>query len=67
MKEDRDVENIPPTSDALKLHVKRSVLLGGHIYGQALQKQPNIPSPDEYGCQLVGNPAVWHPLWILRL
>ena len=30
----REIENIPPTADALEEHAKRAVYQGGHVWGQ---------------------------------
>jgi len=42
-------QKIPPTSDALSLHIRRSTYLGGHIWGQADCAAPSMPSPSEWG------------------
>ena len=39
------VQLIPPTSAALKQHVRRAVYQGGHVWGQALLPAPALPSP----------------------
>ena len=43
------VESIPPTKAALEEHVKRAVLQGGHVWGQALVLTPELPSPCKWG------------------
>lgn len=45
----RDVENIPPTEDALQLHTLHAVYQAGYIWRQSLQKDPQLPSPNAYG------------------
>ena len=45
----REIENIPPTKDALRQHVLRTGYQAGHVWGQALLKEPQLPSPDEFG------------------
>ena len=49
----RKMENIPPTLHALKQHVKRAVFQAGHIWGQSLIGEPNVPSPDLWGWKRV--------------
>ena len=41
----RTLENIPPTQGALLQHVKRAAFQAGHVWGQALQSQQELPSP----------------------
>ena len=45
----RKVENIPPTKEALRQHVKRAVFQAGHIWGQSQIANPVIPSPADWG------------------
>ena len=45
----RTMENIPPTSAALRQHTKRSALQGGHCWGQCIQQIQYLPSPAEWG------------------
>ena len=44
--QNRNMENIPPTLHALEQHVKRAVYHAGHIWGQSLIGEPEVPSPD---------------------
>ena len=39
-----DFDHLPPTQNALKHHVQRAAYTAGHIWGQALQKCPEMPS-----------------------
>ena len=44
-----NVQLIPPTSAALKQHVRRAVYQGGHVWGQALLPAPALPSMTDWG------------------
>ena len=57
----RLIENIPPTRDALMLHVKRSTYQAGYIWGQTLLTTPQLPSPSEWGWEKLG--TTWTPCW----
>lgn len=57
----KQIENIPPTLAALKEHVKRAVLIGGHIWAQCLVKSMNIPNAEDWGWKRNGN--IWKPYW----
>ena len=50
----RPYDAIPPTSAALKEHVKRATFQAGAVWGQATITQPDIPSPGEWGWKLEG-------------
>jgi hypothetical protein len=55
------IENIPPTENALKQHIKRAVYQAGYVWYQSLQKVQSLPCPSEWGWKSVdGN---WTPLW----
>ncbi|KAK7495213.1 hypothetical protein BaRGS_00013623, partial [Batillaria attramentaria] len=57
----RQIDNIPPTSEALLQHCKRAVYQGGHIQGQADIPAPDLPDPSDWGWQsAVGK---WQPFW----
>ena len=43
----REIENIPPSHAALQQHVKRAAFKAGHIWGQLLIPNPEIPSPKD--------------------
>ncbi|KAE8738583.1 hypothetical protein FOCC_FOCC015929, partial [Frankliniella occidentalis] len=58
----RQMDNIPPTEDALQLHGRRAAFQGGFIWAQSLQKQPNVPSPADWGWTKTDNG--WQPVWI---
>ena len=40
----KDFDHLPPTQNALKHRVQRAAYTAGHIWGQALQKCPEMPS-----------------------
>ena len=44
-----NVKGIPPTYDALEQHVKRAAFQGGFIWSNTLEKQPELPSPCDWG------------------
>ena len=57
----RLLENIPPTSAALRQHLLRAVFQAGYVWGQSLVKDPVIPSPDAWGWKQDG--TKWKPVW----
>jgi len=59
----RKMVNIPPTLHALEQHVKRAVFQAGHIWGQSLIGEPNIPSPDLWGWERAKDDSAWTPCW----
>ena len=61
-KKGRTTVAIPPTSDALLQHVKRSAYQAGHVWAQSLIQNANLPSPSEYGW--VRNESQWQPFWM---
>ena len=58
----RKVENIPPTKEALRQHVKRAVFQAGHIWGQSQIAKPEIPSPADWGW-VKSEDNGWCPFW----
>ena len=54
----RKIENILPT-----LHVKRAFYQAGHIWGQSLIEEPQVPSPDVWGGERVTEDSQWTPCW----
>ena len=46
--QNRNMDNIPPTLYALEQHVKRAAYQAGHIWGQSLIGEPEVPSPDSW-------------------
>ena len=59
----RDIEAIPPTSDALRQHAKSSTYQAGHCWGNSLVPSPPFPCPSEWGWVKVSN-DMWAPLWM---
>ena len=59
----RQIENIPPTKASLHQHILRAVYVSSYIWGQSLQKQPNIPSPANWGWQKDEAGKAWRPIW----
>ena len=59
----RNIENIPPTRDALEQHVKRAAYQAGHIWGQSLIGMPETPSPSLWGWQRQDENSPWTPYW----
>ncbi|CAH1160137.1 unnamed protein product [Phaedon cochleariae] len=57
----RTLDGIPPTKDALMLHVKRAAYQAGHVWGQANVKKPVLPSPGAWGW--TRDDIGWEPTW----
>lgn len=55
------MDALPPTSAALLQHIKRSGYQAGYVWAQSLCKNPNLPSPSEWGW--VKHEDQWQPLW----
>ncbi|XP_061712127.1 uncharacterized protein LOC133521274 [Cydia pomonella] len=60
----RSLQNIPPTKDALKMHIMRAAYQAGQVWGQALKSLPEIVSPMNWGWTDTGD--VWKPTWITQ-
>ncbi|CAE1318539.1 unnamed protein product [Acanthosepion pharaonis] len=45
----RSYELIPPTQGALKEHAKRAAIQAGHIWGQSVVRDPELPCPSVWG------------------
>ena len=54
------MESLPPTKAALVQHANRAVYQAGHIWGQAFNATPALPSPGDWGWT---DPPEWKPLW----
>lgn len=54
--------DIPPTAAALKQHILRAVIQGGHTWAQALVLQMVIPDPGNWGWQKHEGSG-WTPIW----
>ena len=57
----REIEAIPPTSDALRQHARRSTYQAGHCWDNSLVPSPPFPCPSEWGWVKVVN-DMWVPL-----
>ena len=60
----REIENIPPTKDALAQHVLRVGYEAGHVWGQATIKAPQLPSPADFGWTWEVANAQWNMKWM---
>ena len=45
----RSIDNIPPTSEALKMHTLRSSYIAGHVWGQSTLQNQILPEPNAWG------------------
>jgi hypothetical protein len=60
-KKGRQIENVPPTSEALLQHSKRAIYQGGFIWGQADRPVQTLPDPSAWGWQFAA--GRWEPFW----
>ena len=60
----RSIEAMPPTGAALLQHAKRATYQGGHVWGQAHVRAPDLPSPESWGWSKSATKG-WEPLWTL--
>lgn len=58
----KEYNNIPPTEDALKIHALRAAYQAGYIWGQALERSPELPSPGDWGWKPADG-GTWDILW----
>jgi hypothetical protein len=59
-----NVQLIPPTSSALKQHVRRAVYLGGHVWSQSLVPAPVLRSPTDWEW-IKTSDQMYEPLWTM--
>ena len=64
-KQNRQIDNIPPTQAALLQHILRSTYQGGHVWGQCLVKQQHLPSPGDWGWFKEETEKAWSPVWTM--
>ena len=57
----RQYDLIPPTQAALKEHAKRASYEAGYVWGQALKRHPQMPSPSDWGW--VEQDKEWKVFW----
>ena len=48
----RNIDNIPPPQAALYQHVKRASYQSGHMWGQSLKVQPELPDVTDWGLEI---------------
>ena len=60
----REIENIPPTQDALAQHLFRVGYQAGHVWSQAMTKKPQLPSPAEFGWIWNESSTEWNIKWM---
>ena len=59
-KQSRNLENLPPTEDALLQHTKRAIFQAS-IWNTAATENVILPSPEMFGWKQDG--GVWSPVW----
>lgn len=59
----RNIENVPPSKNALEQHVKRAVYQAGFIWGQTLTANPTVPSPEDWGWMRRERDSSLTPYW----
>ena len=60
-KKSRQMQNLPPTQAALMEHIKRACYQAGYCWACALQTEPELPSPSDWGWQKLTDK--WEPKW----
>lgn len=60
-KKDLQLENLPPTEDALHKHILRAVYQGGYVWGQIIAPQQQLPCPADWGWS--NQNGYWEPIW----
>lgn len=58
----RSIDLLPPTSAALYQQAKRASYQAGHCWGQSLIRDPELPSPSDWGW-IRGTSQLWQPIW----
>jgi hypothetical protein len=56
----KEMSMLPPTQAALKQHIRRATLQGGHYWGNLTTAVRSLPSPADWGWT---SPESWKPLW----
>jgi len=59
----KQIDRIPPTKATLKEHVKRTMYQAGHIWGQTLTAEQQLPNPGDWGWTKNANDE-WAPFWM---
>ena len=58
----RNIDNIPPPQAALDQHITRSSYQSGHVWGQSLEVQPELPDVSDWGWE-TSQTAGYIPKW----
>ena len=58
----RNIDNIPPPQAALDQHITRSSYQSGHMWGQSLEVQPELPDVTDWGLE-ISQTAGYIPKW----
>ena len=53
-KKNTQFDHLPPTSASLYQHILRAFYQACFVWGEALIKNPNLPSPEQWGWQRCG-------------
>ena len=61
--ENRSMEKLPPTQDALLQHARRAVYQAG-IWTSSTNTQQALPSPRDYGWMKEPGTSTWVPVWM---
>ena len=60
----QNIENIPPTKNALFLHTRRALYQSG-VWSRCLEAQQNLPSPKDFGWLESSDQVIkWIPNWM---
>ena len=61
-----NIENVPPTKDALYLHTRRALYQSG-IWARCLEAYQRLPSPRDFGWVQSNDPIIkWTPHWMTQ-
>ena len=63
-KKGRTIDGLPPTKAALIEHAKRAAYQAGHVWGQMLVTDPDLPSPGDWGWKK-NETGGWDVQWTL--
>ena len=59
----RNLENIPPTMNALYQHARRSILVAAFMWRRCMEKIQDLPSPGDWGWEWHPRLSIWIPYW----
>ena len=60
----QNIEQIPPTANALLLHIRRAIYQSG-IWSRCILESQNCPSPQNYGW-MENTDKKWYPVWMTQ-